>query len=349
MGGGVALDATALARAAAVVRHRGHVDDRGDLEADGLEAADGGVAAEAGTADADLHFLEAVGHRVARGVLGDHLGGVGRGLARTAEVALAGRGPGDDVALRVRDGNDGVVEGGRDVRDAGADVLRTLGLADLDRSELFLQEIFRGRGLRHATDEFNGLRVSHGSSFALGGLGGLRGLGGLGFSSRSGSSGAVSGGSGLLRQLFLLGSRFIFGHGDVFLRLDFLGLRNANGLARALAGAGVGAGALTTDGQAAAVTDAAVAIDRLEALQVAGDLTTKITLHHPLVVGDDVENLVQLLLGKIRGAHVGIETGGLDDEIGPRGANTVDIPEGVSDLLFGGKFDAEETRHGGFS
>src|SRR6478736_6207345 len=322
MGGGVALDATALARAAAVVRHRGDVDDRGDLEADGLETADGGVAAEAGTAHANLNFLEAVGHRVARGVLGDHLGGVGRGLTRTAEVALAGRGPGDDVALRVRDGDDGVVEGGRDVRDAGADVLRTLGLADLDGRKLLLEEILGRDGLRHATNEFNGLGVSRGSGFA------------------------ISGGSGRLRQLFLLGSRFLFGHGDGFLRLDFLGLRNANGLARALAGTGVGAGALTADGQAAAVTDDAVAIDGLEALQIAGDLTTEITLHHPLVVGDDMENLVQLLFGQIRSAHVGIETGGLDDEIGPRGTNTVDIPERVSDLLFGGKFDAEETRHG---
>src|SRR5258708_16813608 len=62
-------DATALARAAAVVRHRGDVDDGGDLKTDGLEAADGGVAAEAGAADADLDFFEAVGHGVAGGVL----------------------------------------------------------------------------------------------------------------------------------------------------------------------------------------------------------------------------------------------------------------------------------------
>jgi hypothetical protein len=94
------------------------------------------------------------------------------------------------------------------------------------------------------------------------------------------------------------------------------------------------------------VTDATVAIDGLQALQVAGDVTAEIALHHPLVVGDDVENLVELLLGQVRGAHVGIETGGRDDEVGPRGANAVDIPEGESDLLFGGEFNAEETRHG---
>jgi hypothetical protein len=64
-----------------------------------------------------------------------------------------------------------------------------------------------------------------------------------------------------------------------------------------------------------------------------------------LVVGDDVEDLVELLLGEVRGAHVGIKAGGGDDEIGPGRANTVDIPEGISDLLFGGEFNAEETRH----
>jgi len=56
-----------------------------------------------------------------------------------------------------------------------------------------------------------------------------------------------------------------------------------------LQGTGVGAGALAADGQAAAMADAAVAIDGLEALQVAGDFTAEIALHHPLVVGDDVE------------------------------------------------------------
>ena len=138
----VRLDATALARTATVVRHRGNVDDGGDFQADGLETTDGGVAAEARTADANLDFLEAVGHGVAGGVLGDDLRGVGGGLAGAAEVALAGGGPRDHGTLLVRDGNDRVVERGRDVRDAGSDVLGALGLADLDRGKLFLEEVF---------------------------------------------------------------------------------------------------------------------------------------------------------------------------------------------------------------
>ena len=77
--------------------------------------------------------------------------------------------------------------------------------------------------------------------------------------------------------------------------------------------------------------------------QVAGDVAAEVTLDHPLVIGDDVEDLVQLLLGEVRGAHVGIEAGGRDDEVGPGRTNTVDIPEGISDFLFGGEFNAEET------
>ena len=111
-------DAAAFARAAAVVGHRRHVDDRGDFQADGLEGPDGGVAAEARTADADLDVLQAVGHGIAGGVLGDDLGGVRRRLARAAEVAFAGTRPGDDVALEVGHGDDRVVERGENVRQA---------------------------------------------------------------------------------------------------------------------------------------------------------------------------------------------------------------------------------------
>src|SRR5690606_10982639 len=100
----------------------------------------------------------------------------------------------------------------------------------------------------------------------------------------------------------------------------------------------------TANGQAATVTNAPVAIDRLQALEIARDITAQIAFHHPLVVGDDMENLVQLLFGQIRGAHVGIKTSGGNDEVSPCRANAVDVSEGVSDLLFGGKFNAEETR-----
>src|SRR5690606_28159276 len=202
------------------------------------------------------------------GVLGDNLGRVSGRLAGAAEVALAGAGPGNDLPLRVGDRNDRVVEGGQHVGDAGRDVLRTLRLADLDRAQLFLEKILSRRLLRHTTNEFHGLfrRRSSGRS--------RRRLDGRG---RCGRARATGGGScGLLGGLLLLGLRgsgILFGHGEN--RLG--GFRDANGVARALAGAGVGLRALAADREAAAVTNAAVAADRLKALQVGGDLTSEVT------------------------------------------------------------------------
>ena len=189
------LHATAFARTATVVRDGRDIDDRNDFEADRLEGTDGGIATEAGTADLDDDVLQAMRHGVAGGVLSDDLCGVSCGLTGTAEVALAGAGPGDDLTFGVGDRDDRVVERSEDVCDAGRDVLGTFGLADLDGAKLFLEEIF-SRGLFGDTaNKFDRLVAMGwcGSLFGSGSLGGL-------FSNRSFSFGADGGCS------FLLGS-----------------------------------------------------------------------------------------------------------------------------------------------
>ena len=93
------------------------------------------------------------------------------------------------------------------------------------------------------------------------------------------------------------------------------------------------------------MTNAPVAVDRLETLQIRGDFAAKVTLKHPLVLGDDVENFIQLLFGEILSAHVGVEPRFFDESIRPRGADAVDVTEGVRDFLFRGDFYTEETRH----
>src|SRR5699024_661060 len=110
------LDATTLRRTAAVVRLRRHVGDRADLEAGGLEGTDGGFAARTRALDEHVDLLHAVLLRLARSVLGGHLRGERGGLAGALEPDVARGGPRDDGTLRVRDGHDGVVEGGLDVR-----------------------------------------------------------------------------------------------------------------------------------------------------------------------------------------------------------------------------------------
>src|SRR5678815_994332 len=123
---GKKLDATTLARPAAVVRHRSDVSDEVDLEARGVERAQRRLAAGARAVDVDRDVADAVLHRLLRGVLGGELRGERRRLARALEAAGTGRRPRDDVAADVGDRDDRVVERRRDVGDAGLDVLPDL-------------------------------------------------------------------------------------------------------------------------------------------------------------------------------------------------------------------------------
>lgn len=93
------------------------------------------------------------------------------------------------------------------------------------------------------------------------------------------------------------------------------------------------------------MTDATVAVDRLEALQVAGDFTAEIALNHPLVLGDDVEDLVELFFRQRVSALVRIDTGFFDDLVRALRADAVNITEGDRDFLFRGDFYTEETWH----
>src|SRR5262249_51738805 len=105
------LDPAPLGRAAAVVRNRGHVADGRDLETRRLQRADGSLAARARALHPHLDTLETERERLLGAALGGHLGGERRALTRALEAGLAGRGPRDHVAVRVRDGHDRVVEG----------------------------------------------------------------------------------------------------------------------------------------------------------------------------------------------------------------------------------------------
>src|SRR5690606_14505868 len=87
-----------------------------DLEAGGLQRADRGLAAGARPLDEDVDLLHAVLLGPACRGLSRELRGVGRRLARALEADLAGGGPGDHGAGRVRDGHDRVVERALDVR-----------------------------------------------------------------------------------------------------------------------------------------------------------------------------------------------------------------------------------------
>src|SRR5215475_5373169 len=118
-----ASDAPPLARTATIVRDRRHVADRGDGEARGLQRAERRLAARTGTGDFDFQRAHAVFLRLLGHILRRDLRGIRGRFARPLEPHRSRRRPGNGVALRVGDGDGGVVERRIHVRHAGGDVL----------------------------------------------------------------------------------------------------------------------------------------------------------------------------------------------------------------------------------
>src|SRR5215831_749904 len=119
-------DPAPLRRPAAVVRNWRDVLDRPDLQAGRLQGPDGGLPARARALDEHVNLAHPMLHRPPGRGLGRHLRGERGRLARPLEADLAGRRPGDDVADRVGDGDDGVVERAPDVGVPVGDVLAFL-------------------------------------------------------------------------------------------------------------------------------------------------------------------------------------------------------------------------------
>ena len=122
--------------------------------------------------------------------------------------------------------------------------------------------------------------------------------------------------------------------------LGILGALDADGLARALAGACIGAGALAANGEAAAMADAAIAIDGLEAFQVCLKLPAQITLDGELAGSDGVDELVELLRGQVLRPGIGVDVGLIEDLFGGAGTDPVDVRKGGFDSLIPGDFNS---------
>src|SRR5262249_14229005 len=117
------LDPAPLGRTAPVVWLGGDIGNRADLQASGLQRPDRGLPARARALDEYVDLAHPVLLRLAGGVFGGQLSGERCGLPRTLEADVARGRPGDDVALRVGDRHDRVVESALDVRGAVRDVL----------------------------------------------------------------------------------------------------------------------------------------------------------------------------------------------------------------------------------
>src|SRR5690606_10116439 len=105
-------------------------------------------------------------------------------------------------------------------------------------------------------------------------------------------------------------------------RLGHVGSLLLDRLARTLAGAGVGPGALAAQGQAAAMAQAAVAGQVHQALDRHADLAAEVALHR--VLGDFQAQALDLGLGQVADLGRRRDAGGLADLLGTGTANAVD-------------------------
>ena len=319
-------DAPALGGPGAVVRDGRDVLDERDLEARRGDGPERRLAARARALDHDHHRLEAVLHGLGGGVARRHLGGERRGLARALEAARAGRRPGQDVPGRVGDGDHRVVEGGVDVHDPVGHVL-------LDP----LLPLLRGHGGRgHRLDagqvgDRRGARLLDLGGGRLGLLHRLLGLLGLLLVSHAGSPF-----SSKSRRGILAGGR-----------CGGRSLAHEAAL-RALAGAGVGVGALAADRKPLAVAEAAVAAQVHEALDVHGGLAAQVALD----LGDGLDGLADvadLIVVQVLRPRDGIDPRLGEDLLRGGLADPVDVLERDLDALFCGEIDAGDASHSSVS
>lgn len=126
-----------------------------------------------------------------------------------------------------------------------------------------------------------------------------------------------------------------------------LGLaHDTDGLALALAGAGIGGGALTANGQPFAVANAPVTVDRPQTLEVALQFATQVTFDHDIRGVDRLTDGAQLIFSELTSAQVRVDTRLLQQTPGGHRADAVNVRERRFDALFVGNFYSEKSGHG---
>jgi len=89
------------------------------------------------------------------------------------------------------------------------------------------------------------------------------------------------------------------------------------------------------------MADAAVAIDRLEALQIALQLAAKIAFDDDAILADRADDRADLLGRKIFRANVRIDVGLLEDALGGLRADAVDVGQRRFDAFVAGNINSK--------
>jgi len=259
-------------------------------------------------------------HRLTTSVLSDDLSSVGSAFAGTAEAHLAGGGPTDDTTSAIRDGDDGVVEGGVNVNNTGRDVHGALGLDDF---------LFGGFTTDFEPNALGNLLVTAGGGALICGCGRGSGCGGR--------SGSCCGGCDR--------GRFV-SHGiGSLLECGLLGLLRADGLTWAFAGAGVGVRALAAHWQTTTMTMGTIAVDAKNALHVHLEFTTKVTFDRDLHSLDGLGDGGDLLVGQLTRTDVWINVGGSKNFAAKWKTDAINIGHRIFDLLFVRDFNSKQAGH----
>ena len=131
-----------------------------------------------------------------------------------------------------------------------------------------------------------------------------------------------------------------------FVRLNFAGFRilvpdDADGFARAFAGARVGRSALTAHRQSAAVPDAAITIDRLQPFQIALQLAPEIAFDRQFARGNCVDDMIELFRGQIFRANIGIDVRLFEDLFRSARTDAINVRQGRFDPFISGNFNSK--------
>ena len=89
------------------------------------------------------------------------------------------------------------------------------------------------------------------------------------------------------------------------------------------------------------MADAAIAVDRLKALEVALDFPAQIAFNHEVIGADGLDDLVDLLNRKVLRANVAIDVGLFEDLLGPGRPDAINIRQRGFDAFVAGDFNSE--------
>jgi hypothetical protein len=112
----------------------------------------------------------------------------------------------------------------------------------------------------------------------------------------------------------------------------------------ALLGAGVGVRALTTNGQASAVTDPPVAPDVHESLDVHRDFGAQRALDAKILF-DRLAKLIGISIAQVANALLGVDASRLENPSRQGAADSEDVRQADLDLLLAREIYASNTRH----